>query len=72
MEEIKAIRAELRCREMAYGTYLSWKDCVRFRDTKQRIYHSLKEYELESLEFAVDIVDGKPIWDKTCDVLPPT
>lgn len=62
MDELSATRAKLRCLEMVQGTDLSWKDVVRFKDTKHPVRRSLDDYECDTLEFALGVVEGKPVW----------
>lgn len=61
--KLRAARLELKCLELIEGTTLSIRDVVRFKDTKHILYYPIENYELDSLEIAIEVVDGQPVWE---------
>lgn len=68
MNELDAVWAKFKCLQMVKGTTLNWKAVVRFKDTKHTITRDIHQYERDSLEFAVGVVEGVPVWKGSNDL----
>lgn len=61
MTELESTRAKLKCLEMVEGTKLNWWDVVRFDGCNSGHYLSFGSDR--KYEFALGVVEGKPVWE---------
>lgn len=62
MTKIEELELELKARKIVDGTELDWRECIRLAINSKPWAGDLSDYRVEELEFALGILEGKPVW----------